>query len=150
MNLQQMVKDFHLATGHPVSKKPRTLAIGYNDFRLDLIREEIVELMQALSDTELASTHGSTDDMERAVAVTAKEMADVLYVIFGTAVAMGVNLEAVFEEVHRSNMSKLGPNGKPELREDGKILKGKYYIAPDIRRVLYGTGAVGKTDSPSS
>lgn len=63
-----------------------------------------------------------------------KELADLLYVTYGTAVTFGLPLEEVFEEVHRSNMSKLGDDGKPIRREDGKVLKGPNYKEPDLER----------------
>jgi predicted HAD superfamily Cof-like phosphohydrolase len=65
-----------------------------------------------------------------------KELADVLYVVIGTAVAFGLPLEKAFKEVHRSNMSKLGADGKPILREDGKVLKGPNYSEADIGQFL--------------
>lgn len=61
-----------------------------------------------------------------------KELADLMYVTIGTAVAFGLPLQEVFEEVHKSNMSKLGPDGKPIYREDGKVLKGPNYKEPDL------------------
>ena len=61
-----------------------------------------------------------------------KELADLLYVTIGTAVTFGLPLEEVFYEVHRSNMSKLGDDGKPIYREDGKVLKGPNYKEPDL------------------
>jgi predicted HAD superfamily Cof-like phosphohydrolase len=67
-------------------------------------------------------------------------LADQVYILFGTALECGVNLQLVLEEVHRSNMSKLDENGKPIIREDGKVLKGPNYFKPDIRRVLIEQG----------
>ena len=61
-----------------------------------------------------------------------KELADLLYVTIGTAVTFGLPLEEVFNEVHKSNMSKLGEDGKPIMRSDGKVLKGKNYKEPDL------------------
>jgi predicted HAD superfamily Cof-like phosphohydrolase len=59
-----------------------------------------------------------------------KEMADLIYVLLGTAVAMGMDIDTAFKRVHRSNMSKLGPDGKPVMRADGKVLKGPEYCLP--------------------
>jgi predicted HAD superfamily Cof-like phosphohydrolase len=67
----------------------------------------------------------------------AKELADLLYVVYGTAAAFGIDVDAVFEEVHRSNMSKVGEDGKPLYREDGKVLKGPNYFTPDVESILY-------------
>jgi len=63
-----------------------------------------------------------------------KELADLLYVTIGTAVTFGLPLEEVFNEVHKSNMSKLGEDGKPIYREDGKVLKGPNYKEPDLEK----------------
>jgi len=68
----------------------------------------------------------------------AKELADLLYVVYGTAAAYGIPIDDVYREVHRSNMSKLGPDGKPIYREDGKVLKGPNYTPADIQKVLDG------------
>jgi predicted HAD superfamily Cof-like phosphohydrolase len=70
------------------------------------------------------------------VAKLAKEMADMLYVIYGTFDLLGLPADKVFNEVHRSNMSKLGPDGLPVLRSDGKVLKGPNYSEADIEAVL--------------
>ena len=62
----------------------------------------------------------------------AKELADLLYVVYGTAVSLGIPIDDVFCEVHTSNMSKLDDNGKPIYREDGKVLKGPHYFQPNL------------------
>jgi len=59
-----------------------------------------------------------------------KELADLVYVVYGTAVSLGLNLDEALERVHESNMSKLGEDGKPIYREDGKVLKGSNYKEP--------------------
>lgn len=69
-------------------------------------------------------------------AKVAKELADLLYVVYGSAYSMGIPIDEVFAEVHRSNMSKLGEDGKPIYREDGKVLKGKNFSPADIEKVL--------------
>lgn len=66
----------------------------------------------------------------------ADALADIVYVAYGTALTYGIDLDAVLQEVHRSNMSKLGPDGRPILREDGKVLKGPGYFPPAIGEVL--------------
>ncbi len=92
--------------------------------RENLMREELKELMEAMRSEPIENI--------------AKELADLLYVTFGTAVAYGLQdkLEAVFDEVHASNMSKLGEDGKPIRREDGKALKGPNYRKADVKKVL--------------
>ena len=67
----------------------------------------------------------------------AKELADIIYIVCGTAVSYGIPLDKVFEAVHRSNMAKLGPDGKPRRREDGKILKPEGWTPPDIKSILW-------------
>jgi len=85
-----------------------------------LLSEEVRELIEAIDGDSLENI--------------SKELCDVLYAVFGTAVAFGLtdNLEAIFEEVHKSNMSKLDQNGQPLIREDGKILKSELYRKPDL------------------
>ena len=66
----------------------------------------------------------------------AKELADLVYVTYRMALVMGIDLDSVFTEVHRSNMSKLGDDGKPLYREDGKVLKGPNYEEARVKEVL--------------
>lgn len=99
--------------------------------RLRLITEEFqeveAELDLMIDDDVFASAENLT-----------KELADLLYVVYGTAEVFGLPLEKAFEEVHRSNMSKLGSDGKPVYRADGKVLKGPNYRPADMRGVLTG------------
>lgn len=97
--------------------------------RARLIAEEACEV-----DAEIIAALEGDGDYEG----MAKELADLLYVVYGTADALDIPLEAVFQEVHRSNMSKLGEDGKPIYREDGKVLKGPNYRPADVRRALFG------------
>jgi predicted HAD superfamily Cof-like phosphohydrolase len=90
------------------------------DLRTTLIFEEAAEVADALR---------TGDPLQ-----VAQELADLVYVAYGTAVSLGIDLDAALAEVHRSNMSKLGPDGQPILREDGKVLKGPYYIPPDMTK----------------
>jgi len=66
----------------------------------------------------------------------ADALADIVYVVYGTALTYGIDLDAVLREVHRSNMSKLGRDGKPLIREDGKVVKSENYFPPDIASIL--------------
>lgn len=95
--------------------------------RRQLITEEYHEVIDALEEIR---THGNVSDTR---AELAKELADLLYVVYGTAVLLDIPIDAVFAEVHRSNMSKLN---SATFREDGKLLKGPNYRPPDIRRVM--------------
>ena len=92
------------------------------DLRLDLIQEEVDELQVALE---------RKDIVEIADALT-----DILYVTYGAGHAFGLDLDECFEEVHQSNMSKLGIDGKPIYREDGKVLKGRGYKPPQLGRII--------------
>ena len=83
--------------------------------RADLIREEYYEVMSAVTNESLL-----------------KELTDLLYVIYGTAATFGWDIDTAFNRVHQSNMSKLGDDGKPIYREDGKVLKSKNYVPPDL------------------
>lgn len=95
--------------------------------RMTLVNEEFREVMD-----ELLDILNDKGDFMR----LAKELADLLYVIYGTADSLSIPLEKVFEAVHESNMSKLGDDGKPLFRHDGKILKGPNYKQPDFSKVF--------------
>jgi predicted HAD superfamily Cof-like phosphohydrolase len=116
---QQMVREFHEAYGMPVADKPRHISGERRALRWVLMDEELRETGVAMGDNDLEEI--------------AKELADLLYVTYGTAVEYGINLDRAFELVHQSNMSKLGPDGEPIFREDGKVLKGPNYAPPDLR-----------------
>jgi len=114
------VKEFHNAFGHRVAKSPRHMDVKEQVLRVWLIQEELDEYEKALEDM---------DWVEQLDALT-----DMLYVIFGAAIVSGLDSKLVegFNEVHRSNMSKLGADGKPIHRADGKIMKGENYTEPDL------------------
>lgn len=112
---QGMVRQFHFATGSTIGHTPE---IRDAELRAALIFEEAKETIEALR---------SGDEVE-----VIDGLCDLLYVTFGTAVAMGVDLDPFFAEVHNSNMSKLGG----EKREDGKVLKPEGYRPPDIKGLL--------------
>lgn len=114
----QRVLEFHEALGHPISQWWSRVSL-----RLDLILEEFAELENAVS-------YG--DKVE-----TADALGDLLYVIYGTAVEWGIPIDAVFDEIHRSNMTKAGG----EKRADGKSLKPAWYSPPNIAKVLKDYGA---------
>ena len=93
-----------------------------NKLRLDLIREELSELTDAMNNKDL---------LEVADALT-----DILYVTYGAGHAFGINLDKCFDEVQNSNMSKLGDNGKPIYNEHGKVMKGPNYFKPDLTKFI--------------
>lgn len=99
-----------------------------------LIDEEYREVAIELDQFELNEQNvpGAQPSREK----LAKELADLVYVSFYAAEAMGIPLEKVFREVHGSNMSKLGEDGRPIKREDGKILKGPKYYEPDLSKLV--------------
>lgn len=118
----QKVKQFMEIFGQEVVEQPKLPHYSVGDLRLSLIEEEVDELHFALQDKNL---------VEIADALT-----DILYVTYGAGHAFGINLDACLEEVHRSNMTKLGPDGKPIYREDGKVLKGENYEEPKLEDVM--------------
>lgn len=122
MNPTDMVREFHEATGSPVGDRPKMVDDHRTQLRIELIKEEVSEVLEAVNNNDLENL--------------AKELADLLYVTYGWAVEAGINLDAVFEEVHRSNMSKLGPDGKAIYRDDGKVLKGPNYFEANVAAVL--------------
>lgn len=123
INMYTDVKEFQTAVGQNVGTKPEFPDDKERCLRIRLLEEEFNEYL-----------HGeSKDDLEN----IAKELADIIYIVCGTAVSYGIPLDRVFDEVHRSNMAKL-VDGKPIRREDGKILKPEGWTAPDIKTILYG------------
>jgi predicted HAD superfamily Cof-like phosphohydrolase len=126
------VKEFHEVFGHPVNAKETHELI---ELRFNLIREEWEETADELANLDLQVRKFATDRAKTLTKVRlTKELADMLYVIYGTAVALGLPLEEAFKETHRSNMSKLGEDGKPILREDGKVLKGPNFTQANIQQ----------------
>lgn len=111
------------------------------DLRFTLIEEEFLEATEELAELDALSEavrEGKADPkvMDETKANLTKELADLMYVTLGTAVALGLPIVEAFNEVHRSNMSKLDGDGKPIRREDGKVLKGPNYTPPDIRQFI--------------
>ena len=108
--------------GQEVKTKPSLSTNKINKLRLDLIKEELSELTEAMNNKDL---------LEVADALT-----DILYVTYGAGHAFGINLDKCFEEVQNSNMSKLDENGKPIYNEHGKVMKGPNYFKPDLSKFL--------------
>lgn len=119
------VADFHQAFGLGISQNPRAdLGPEKNLLRFNLMDEENREYLEAANRGDLVEV--------------ADALGDMLYILCGTILEHGMQakIEEVFEEIQRSNMSKLGHDGKPVYREDGKVLKGPNYFRPDIRAIL--------------
>ncbi|MGF0169707.1 MazG nucleotide pyrophosphohydrolase domain-containing protein [Streptomyces sp. Marseille-Q5077] len=126
-----LVREFHLAFGLDARSTPTEVAPELAAHRGELLAEEAAEV------AEVAVT-GPLDKL-------AHELADVVYVAYGTALVHGIDLDAVLAEIHRSNMTKLAPDGRVARRADGKVLKGEHYEVPDVSSVLrrQGWGADG-------
>jgi predicted HAD superfamily Cof-like phosphohydrolase len=118
------VKAFTLAMGQPVGADINDEANkGMLTMRQELIAEEVDEIVAEVPYLK---------KIELDKAALTKELADLLYVVYGFAVTFGLPIDEVFERVHRSNMSKLGDDGKPLYRDDGKVLKGPNYQPPKL------------------
>ena len=115
----EKVGDFMEAFGQEVLYVPTLPDFNLGALRLDLIEEEVQELRDGLGRSSL---------LEVADALT-----DILYVVYGAGHAFGIDLDDCFHEVHRSNMTKLGEDGRPMYREDGKVMKGPNYGGRDGR-----------------
>lgn len=123
VDIASAVAEFHTAFNLPMRDVPsgeidRRLA----KLRVALLEEEVGEFVAASEKGDLVGI--------------ADALADIVYVVYGTALTYGVDLDAVLSEVHRSNMSKLDSGGKPLIRDDGKVLKSDRYFPPDIEAVL--------------
>ena len=118
----QKVKNFMETFGQEVKSRPSFSSDKINNLRYNLIKEELDEFKQALENNDL---------LEVADALT-----DILYVTYGAGHAFGINLDACFEEVQNSNMSKLGNDGKPIYSDQGKVMKGPNYFKPDLSKFI--------------
>ncbi|WP_435115907.1 phosphoribosyl-ATP diphosphatase [Candidatus Pelagibacter bacterium nBUS_49] len=108
--------------GQEVKTKPSFSSDKINKLRIDLIKEELEELQEAMKNNDL---------LEVADALT-----DILYVTYGAGHAFGIDLDTCFDEVQNSNMSKLGENGEPIYNESGKVMKGPNYFKPDLSKFV--------------
>ena len=144
-NSYERVREFMEAFGHPVYDEPELIDDTlWEAMRLELIREEFCELLDSLGYEDAANSVRAVylnpdEDYrdKRDLVGAADALGDLEYVVNGMALGMGIPLPEVVEEIHRSNMTKLGEDGKPIYREDGKILKGPTYEQPDLNKVLY-------------
>lgn len=135
----EKVTEFHTKFGHPVRTTPNA-NVPEKVLRMNLIQEEVTELGEALGLTYDSSHNEWYDpspgkDNTNLVEV-ADALADIDYVVSGATIVFGIPHDEIFDHVHDSNMSKLGEDGKPILRKDGKILKGPNYWAPNISQFL--------------
>lgn len=121
------VHAFHSAFGLGIEETPTAqLTKEKNLLRFNLMKEENEEYLEAANEGDLVEV--------------ADALGDMLYILCGTIIEHGMQdkIEEVFNEIQRSNMSKLGADGKPIYREDGKVLKGPHYFKPNIKEILEG------------
>ena len=118
----EKVRLFMKTYGQEVKDKAGFSDAKTNKLRIELIKEELEELTEAMQDENL---------LEVADALT-----DILYVTYGAGHAFGIDLDKCFEEVQNSNMSKLDKNGKPIYNETGKVMKGPNYFKPDLSKFI--------------
>jgi len=122
MSNYNKVGTFMKTFGQEVKTKPSFSSDKINKLRIDLIKEELDELQEAMKNNDL---------LEVADALT-----DILYVTYGAGHAFGIDLDKCFDEVQNSNMSKLGENGEPIYNESGKVMKGPNYFKPDLTKFV--------------
>ena len=108
--------------GQEIKTKPSLSSDKINTLRINLIEEELKELKHAIENKDLKETIDA--------------LTDILYVTYGAGHAFGVNLDKCFEEVQKSNMSKLGEDGKPIYDKNGKVLKGPKFFKPNISKFI--------------
>ena len=116
------VKKFMQTFGQEIKDKPAFAEEKVAKLRYDLILEELTELKEALQQKDLKEV--------------ADALTDILYVTYGAGAAFGIDLDKCFEEVHNSNMSKIGKDGKPIRNENGKVMKGPNYFKPDLNKFI--------------
>ena len=116
------VKIFMKRVGHTVNESPTIPDEDTQRLGMLLLEEEVLEFYQALSKKDIVGI--------------ADGLTDILYVVYGIGHNFGIDLDHTFEVVHDSNMSKLDVHGKAQFDKNGKVVKGKHYVPPDIKRVL--------------
>lgn len=114
--------EWHTTFGVDILNSPGMPSHDRRKLRLELIREEFEELTEAVEKEDIVEV--------------ADALADILYVVHGAALEFGVPLDDVFDEVHRSNMTKVWSDGTVHRREDGKVMKPPTYSPADVRKVL--------------
>ncbi len=124
INSLNQVADFHRTFNAPILNEPQIPSSQRCELRVSLLQEELNELKEAIENNDIVEI--------------ADALGDQLYILCGTILRHGLQhkITEVFEEIQRSNMSKLDANGKPIYREDGKVLKSELYFKPDIAKIL--------------
>lgn len=135
LTMYEMVKEFHKAFNTESDPTTPQSYINCFDLRQKLITEEYKEVLEEMGySVDIKLDRFGSGEVN--IINLSKELADLLYVVLGTAAAYGIPIDDVYREVHRSNMSKLAPDGTVLYREDGKVLKGPNYSPADIKKVL--------------
>ena len=124
MDMEAAIKEFRTTYGLPVNEEPTLLDCDEEELHSELLNEELDELWEA--------------EINRDMKEVADAIGDSIYVLYGRAVHMGLPINRILQEIHASNMSKLGEDGKPIYREDGKVLKGPNFFEPRIQEILDG------------
>lgn len=123
MNKQEMVREFHEVFDHLTQDTPNAnVDISIQSLRYDLIYEELRELNDAMLDRDIVEV--------------ADAIADLLYVVYGAAVSYGIDIDPVFEAVHKSNMDKIWTDGELHYHPNGKVKKPEGWEPPNIRAIL--------------
>jgi len=137
----EMVREFHETYDCPIADEPTTGPAELALLRYDLIHEELAEFWRAIGQP-IVYGRGDVRRVDEADLVEiADALGDIVYVAYGAALAFGIDLDAVLAEIHRSNMSKLGTDGKPIYRADGKVLKGPNYSPPNLAPIVHKADA---------
>ena len=123
--LLEQVREFHEAFDVPILPAAQMPHEERRKLRYRILKEEFEEYVAAENDDDLAEV--------------ADALGDMAYIIAGTALEYGIPLDRVLDEIHRSNMAKLGPDGKPIKRADGKVIKPDGWQPPNIAAVLSNT-----------
>ena len=116
------VKIFMNTYGQDVKEKASFPEKQIVQLRIDLIEEELNELKEAINNNDIVEV--------------ADALTDILYVTYGAGHSFGIDLDKCFDEVQKSNMSKLGEDGKPIYNDSGKVMKGPNYFAPDLKKII--------------
>jgi|TARA_B110000438_G_scaffold152961_1_gene146997 predicted HAD superfamily Cof-like phosphohydrolase len=116
------VKAFMNTYGQDIKEKASFPEDSIVQLRVDLIEEELNELKEAIKNNDIVEV--------------ADALTDILYVTYGAGHSFGVNLDKCFDEVQRSNMSKLGEDGNPIYNDSGKVMKGPNYSPPDLKKII--------------
>ena len=119
----EKVKKFMQTFGQEVKSRASFPSKKIVDLRYDLIEEELLELKEAMKDNDITEI--------------ADALTDILYVTYGAGHAYGIDLDKCFDEVQKSNMSKLDKDGKPIYNQDGKVMKGSNYFKPNLKKFLW-------------